>query len=241
MDSAPLIERKKLFQQVAAHLERQILEGALKPGELLPPERDLQIRFGVGRPAIREALITLQRSGLIEISNGARSRVAVPNAAGVVAGIGAAVQQMLSDAAGQRSFQGARLFLETGLARQAAKTATAEDIERLKAALDLNGAAVGDRDRFTSTDIGFHFVLAQLPGNPIFVALHDAMSDWLRQQRIVTLGAPGQDATAFEAHRRIYEAIAGRDADAAEAAMDAHLRQLSATYWERRDAAVVPG
>ena len=85
------IDRRKLFQQVASHLERQILDGSLKPGDLLPPERDLQTTFGVGGPAIREALIALQRAGLIETSNGLRARVAMPTASGVVAGMGTAV------------------------------------------------------------------------------------------------------------------------------------------------------
>src|SRR4051794_22596463 len=83
MVEALVVDRKKLFEQVAAHLEGQILSGKLKPGDQLPPERDLQTRFGVGRPAIREALITLQRSGLVELSNGSRSRVAMPTASAV--------------------------------------------------------------------------------------------------------------------------------------------------------------
>ena len=70
------IERRKLFEQVAAHIQKEILAGALRPGDRLPPERDLRARFGVGRPTIREALITLQRAGLVEIGNGAPARVA---------------------------------------------------------------------------------------------------------------------------------------------------------------------
>src|ERR1700733_8342091 len=130
------IERRKLFEQVAAHLEREILDGKMRPGDRLPPERDLQNRFGVGRPAIREALITLQRSGLVEISNGARARVAMPTAQNVVSGMGSAVNQMLSTENGQRYFQGARFFFETALARNAARDATDEQIQQLKGALE---------------------------------------------------------------------------------------------------------
>src|SRR3954470_22788109 len=122
-----IIERKKLFEHVAAHLEAQILAGKLRPGDQLPPERDLQSTFGVGRPAIREALIALQRAGLVELTNGARARVAMPTASGVVAGIAPAIRQMLSTDAGQRHFQVVRLFFETGLARHAATVASAAD------------------------------------------------------------------------------------------------------------------
>jgi GntR family transcriptional repressor for pyruvate dehydrogenase complex len=228
------IDRRKVWEQVAAHLERRILSGQLRPGDQLPAERELMDVFGVGRPAIREALIALQRAGLIEIANGARARVAMPTASHVVSGMLPAVRQMLSTAEGQRGFQEVRRFFEVGLARQAARDATDHDLARLADALAANEAAIGDPDRFTETDIAFHFALAEMTGNPVFVALHDAMSAWLAEQRIVTLAVEGQDAIAFRAHRAIFEAIAARDPDRAEGAMRDHLAQLAETYWKQR-------
>jgi DNA-binding FadR family transcriptional regulator len=225
------IDRRKLFEQVAEHIQRQILDGRLKPGDRLPPERDLQSRFGVGRPAIREALISLRNAGLVEIMNGAPARVAMPTAQGIMAGMMPAVLQMLSSEEGQRHFQNLRLFFETGLARRAAQHATPDDLARLKAALDANEAALGDRIRFIETDVTFHYVLAEMTGNPVFRAIHDGMSSWLKQQRVVTLDLPDQERIAFAAHRRIYLAIADHDADAAEAAMRDHLQQLQSAYW----------
>ncbi len=70
--------------------------------------------------------------------------------------------------------------------------------------------------------------------NPIFLALHDQISEWLKEQRVVTLAAPGQDARAYAAHKAIYEGVAARDPDRAEAAMRAHLGQLAAEYWHLR-------
>jgi DNA-binding FadR family transcriptional regulator len=226
------IDRRKLFEQVAAHIERQILEGLLKPGDLLPAERDLQTQFGVGRPAIREALITLQRAGLVETTHGMRTRVAMPTASAVVAGMGSAVRQMLSTEDGQRHFQSIRLFFETGLARLAAHRATAEDIATLRVALEANAAAIGDRPRFISTDIAFHLEIAKITRNPIFLVLHDAISDWLRTQRVVTLDEPNQEAIAHQAHAEIFAAIEARHADRAERAMADHLEQLAQTYWK---------
>jgi GntR family transcriptional repressor for pyruvate dehydrogenase complex len=227
------IDRRKLFEQVAAHIERQILDGTLKAGDRLPPERDLQARFGVGRPAIREALISLQKAGLLELSNGAPARVAMPTASGILAASVPAVLQILSTPEGQGHFQGVRLFFETGLARQAATTATADDLTKLRAALEANCNAIGDRVRFIETDVAFHFVLAEMTRNPVFTALHDAISEWLRSQRVVTLEVSGQEHIACAAHRAIYEAIAGRDPDAAEAAMRQHLEQLSKAFWHQ--------
>jgi GntR family transcriptional repressor for pyruvate dehydrogenase complex len=67
--------------------------------------------------------------------------------------------------------------------------------------------------------------------NPVFIALHDAMSTWLRQQRSVSLGMPKQEEIAYAAHRQIFKAIEKRDPNAAEAAMMDHIVQLSASYW----------
>ena len=82
-------------------------------------------------------------------------------------------------------------------------------------------------------------MLAEITGNPIFAALHDAMSGWLKEQRIVTLDAPRQERIAYKAHVEIYEAIAARDPDKAEAAMAEHLRQLEDTFWKRRAVSVL--
>ena len=227
------IERKRLFEQVFAYLEGQILSGALKPGDRLPVEREMQSLFGVGRPAIREALIALQRAGLIEISNGTSARVAMPTASGVLAGMMPAVLQMLSTADGQRHFQHVRMFFECGLARHAAQNARPDQIEALRQALASNGDAIGDRTRFIATDIGFHLVLAEIVENPVFVALHGAMSSWLKRQRTVTLERDGQAETAYRAHSAIFKAIASHDADAAESTMRDHLLQLQHAYWHQ--------
>jgi len=227
-----VIDRRKLFEQVAAHLERDILSGKLKPGDRLPSERALQERFGVGRPAIREALITLQRTGLVEIGNGARSRVAMPTAQDVIAGVTPAVQQMLINADGQRQLQGVRLFVEVGLVRHAARSASDDDLARLKVALAANKRSIGDIAAFIRTDVAFHFVFAEIMHNPSFLAVHQAMSTWLLRQRQVALQEPGEDERGYEAHARIYEAVAAHDPDSAEAAMRDHLASGWVAFWK---------
>ncbi len=233
MTEPVVLNRSKLFEQVASHIQHEILSGALKPGDRLPPERDLQTKFGVGRPAIREALITLQRSGLIEFSNGAPARVTMPTANGVVAGMIPSVRQMLATAEGQRQLQGVRLFMEIGLVRHAASNATDEDISDLKSALRANEAAIGDIEAFIRTDVAFHFCFAKMMRNPAFIALHDAMSTWLTQQRQIALAEPGEDRRGYEAHAEIFAAVAARDPNAAEDAMRRHLASGSIAFWRR--------
>src|SRR5476651_2285921 len=61
-----MIRPEKLGDAIAEHLEKLILEGVLKPGEKLAPERDLALKLDVSRPSLREALEKLQSKGLIE-------------------------------------------------------------------------------------------------------------------------------------------------------------------------------
>lgn len=217
------IDRRKLFEQVASHIEREILAGRLKPGDRLPPERDLRAMFGVGRPAIREALITLQQSGLIEIGNGVPARVAAPSAERIVAGMVPAVQQFLSNSEGQQQLQGVRLFLEVGLVRHAARHATENDLEMLAAAVEANRSAMGDPEEFIRTDVAFHFLFARIVNNPVFRAVYDAMSTWLQAQRRAAPIRPNEYEVGYAAHRRIFEAVAAHDPQDAEAAMQDHL------------------
>lgn len=217
------VDRRKVFVQVAAHLEREILAGKLKPGDSLPPERDLRTMFGVGRPAIREALIKLEEAGLIEIGSGAPARVAAPSVQRIVAGMVPAVQQFLSNSEGQRQLQGVRLFLEVGLVRHAARHASESHLAQLERAVDDNKEAMGNPEEFIRTDVEFHFLFARIVEDPVFRAVYDAMSTWLQAQRRAAPIKPGEYEIGYIAHKRIFDAVAARDPAAAEAAMQAHL------------------
>ena len=154
----------------------------------------------------------------MELTNGARARVLMPTASHIFTGMAPAVRQMLSTDGGPAAISRARACSSrSGWRARRHKAATEDDLAALKRALDANRKAIGDRERFTATDIAFHFELAKIARNPIFIALHDQISDWLKEQRVVTLAASGQERTAYDAHKAIYEGIAARDADGAEA------------------------
>ena len=78
MPTMPLGRRKRA-DEVAEHIERAITTGEFKEGEAMPSEKELSDRFGVGRPAVRQALFILQQQGLVEITSGTRARVTAPS------------------------------------------------------------------------------------------------------------------------------------------------------------------
>src|SRR5210317_375992 len=69
------IRHPKVSDMVMEELEQQILEGSLRPGEKLPPERELATQFEVSRPSLREALQKLEAKGLIYSRQGGGSYV----------------------------------------------------------------------------------------------------------------------------------------------------------------------
>jgi DNA-binding FadR family transcriptional regulator len=222
--------RRKRFHEVAVRIEAMIRSGEFAIGDLLPSERDLMERFQVGRPSIREALFCLQQTGMIDITNGARARVVRPTPTFVLSKLDSAARHFLTAPNGQEHMEGARAFFEIGLARYAAQNATDEDVARLKQALDANTAAAGNRDAFVRTDVLFHYQLAVIPRNPIFTGIHQAMVEWLTDQRTTTISMPDADLLSVRDHTAIYEAVAARDAERAEQLMRDHLRLISDLY-----------
>jgi GntR family transcriptional repressor for pyruvate dehydrogenase complex len=75
MESVKPVSRASLAEQIAENLRRQILSGALKPGENLPPERKLSKQFGTNRNTLREAIRTLEGLKLVTVRQGAGVRV----------------------------------------------------------------------------------------------------------------------------------------------------------------------
>lgn len=230
------LRRIKLYEQVSERLEAQIREQDIAPGSELPSERDLMREFGVGRPAVREALFHLQKMGLVELRAGARARVAEPTPKAMVHSLAGSARYLLSVPDGVRHFQEARGFFETGLVRDAARLAADEDISRLKAALAANRESIGNIGRFEQTDMDFHYAIATIPKNPIYAAMHGAIVEWLMDQRRVTLSYPGQNRIAYEAHAEICEAISARDGNRAADLMRSHLEQVTELYWQVREA-----
>ena len=232
------IQRRKLYEDVVARLEALIQDGELQPGDPLPSERELMLHFGVGRPAIREALFALNRMGLVIVANGERPCVSSPTPARLLGELGGAARLMLAKPEGIRHFQKARALFEAALAEEAARVATTDDIAALDAALAANAAALGNDTRFVKSDVMFHLAIASVPRNPIYIALHEAIVGWLEDQRSVSLQRPGTDVLALAWHREIRDAIKAGDPAAAGQAMRRHLGEIADRYWAAKGSGI---
>lgn len=229
--TADIIPRRKLSHEVLERLRASIRAGELGPGEQLPSERDLMERYGVGRPAIREALQSLERAGIISITHGERARVRVPTADSLLEQIASGARHLLQvEPRSLEHLKDARLFLEVGLARRAAEAATDEGVQELEAKHRNLVAALKNLDGFLDRDMEFHRQIAAMTNNPIFPALIESMFGWLAEFYTQLVRAPGAERLTIREHGRILKAIKARDPDAAAVAMRDHLTRANKLY-----------
>lgn len=226
-----VIPRRKLYQEVLDRLMARIRSGQIAPGAQLPSERELMEEYGVGRPAVREALQALERSGIVEIAHGERARVVVPTAERLVAQIaGGAMHLLRTQPQSLEHLKDARLFLETGAARMAAERASEEQIASLRLAVARQRAAVDNVEAFIERDMAFHREIAAISGNPIFPAIVEALFRWASEYYRAMVRAPGAEELTLAEHGRIVDAIAAHDAQGAADAMQAHLTRANTLY-----------
>lgn len=228
---AEAIQRRKIYQEVLDRLLERIRNGSIQPGAQLPSERELMEEYGVGRPAVREALQELHRSGIVEILHGERARVVVPTAAGLISQIaGGAMHLLRSQPEALEHLKGARVFLEVGMARLAAEYANEEQVIRLQLALARQRAAVDEPETFLERDMAFHRELSAVNGNPIFPSIVEAVFRWASEHYRTMVRAPGAEELTLAEHQRIVDAVAARDPQAAADAMHAHLTRANHLY-----------
>ena len=227
-----MVRRQKLSDEVRRGLLKLIKSGEVGLGEPLPSERELMEQFGVGRPAIREAMQSLETIGLIEIRHGGRARVSEPSVGRMVDQISETMKHLLANSpASLENLKEARATFEREMARIAARRRSAADLERLWQILaEQSLAAADDPARFRMLDGFFHSEIARISGNPIFGALIDALFRWLSDFHVDLVSVPGLEELTLAEHREILAAITRADAEGAARAMGDHLMRANELY-----------
>lgn len=225
------VERKKLSETVEEELELMIRQGEIAEGDALPSERELMSAFGVGRPSIRDALSALARKGLVKISSGERTRVTRPSADTIISELSGMSKDFLAQPNGLQYFDQLRKFFESSLVRNAAEFATEEQIEELEKALELNAKSVKNNNQFKKTDIYFHRVIASMPGNPIFLAIHQALVDWVIDARPVRSNSEELNTKSYNDHVEIFNCIKNHDVEGADKKLTQHIEYVFDKYY----------
>ncbi|WP_309571370.1 FadR/GntR family transcriptional regulator [Deinococcus sp.] len=215
------LDSRRLYVQIADQVATLIATGEYRPGDQLPSERDLADTLRVSRPTVREAMIALEVRGLIDI------RV----------GVGMFVRQHASRPAAQRvsvprhtalEVIQARLLIEPQVAALAADSVTDADLNTLGVQLGALKAAFDRGQWSAAADRAIHETVARATGNQLLADLVEGLFND-RDSAVALkfdehLGQmPHVRDHSFDDHRKVVEALARRNADAARAAMHEHL------------------
>lgn len=222
-DELEPVRRTKIYAEVASQIHRLLADGRVKPGDRLPPERELAEMFGVSRTSVRDAIRILEMHGLVEPRQGEGTVVKRNPVEGVVSPLAGALS--LSEDLTADLFD-MRKILEPPLAQVAALRATNEDIEALEEILDKQAARVRAAEIAIDEDTAFHYRLATVSKNRVIPRVMDVIMDLLRDSRARSLQGARRAEKSLEGHRRIMEAIKQRDGEAAAVRMREHIEEI---------------
>src|SRR6266853_2154830 len=176
------IRTQRAFEEIAEQIRGELVSRRLRAGDRLPAERALAEQFGVSRNTLREALRSLENSGLLRLQKGAAGGAFVRESTGdaIVTGLrdmfhlGAIEPQHLTEA---------RVLIESTVVRLACERATPEDIAALNANIAAAEQAIRDQMPFfgrAAINLDFHRVLARATKNPVILIVMEALLDVMK-------------------------------------------------------------
>jgi len=221
----------RIYQHVVDQIQKAILDGRLKTGDMLPPEMKLKDMFETSRGTIREALRVLEQKGLIDIKIGVGGGAVVKSVGTekIVESLDLLIQTQKVTYDHLAEFREGVEGLVAALAAERAKKA---DIESLKKIVDCAGDVLEtedlDSETFVRLDTELHIALAEIAGNPIYLAnlrmVHERILNAYEQfslRRKSVLEENYQDLC------RIVEAIENGESDQAQALAQNHVRRFN--------------
>jgi GntR family galactonate operon transcriptional repressor len=207
------------IQSVLRALGGEIAQGAIAVGAALPPEHELEARFGVGRGVVREAIKTLAAKGLVSVRPRHGTHVR-PRADWSLLD-----RDVLGWLAGREpnrtlllAIQEVRSIIEPAAAALAAERATAADRERITAALAAMESA-RDQKSAIAADKAFHLAILDATHNPVLQGFRGAIDTILGTVFLVAVGSPGWFDDNLPNHAAAARAIVAGDTERARAAM----------------------
>jgi GntR family uxuAB operon transcriptional repressor len=220
----PVVHEARLYRQVADKIEAMIAHDAIPAGERLPSERDLASRLAVSRASLREALIALELSGIVEVRGGSGVYVS-----------GKADQAIALAEAGPGPFEvlSARRLIESEVAAIAARVATDGAIDAILRAVEEMERHHDDYGTNEQLDRNFHLAIANATGNSALVGVMNYL--WNQRGRLwhklkEHFQTEELRKETLSDHRQIFQAIASHDPAAARQAMRAHLERVTKTF-----------
>ena len=222
----PFIQVKKvrLYEEVAEQIKKAIFDGKLKPGDRLPSERELCKIFGVGRPALREALRTLNVLGLIEVNTGVRgSFVKGVDITQYMEAVREELAHLIQvEEETVADLLQVRRYMQAGLVRAAAQKATPDDFEELDRLIKEMEGCGDDVYSYFPVAIEFHRKLALATKSKVYYLFWKIFEDILHKAYTLEKLLPQDTKKLIELNKILLGAIKSGDVAAVDKAVALH-------------------
>lgn len=219
------IEKSTISEQIIRQIKEIILRGEIKPGEKLPPEREMAEIFSVSRSSVREAIRALQYMGILDIRS--NDGIYLNNNINILAD-----HLKFSYLLKKFSFMElveVRKILEVGVVRLVAERATEEAKLSLHSIFEESLSCQDENEKYVIADYAFHEALAEATQNSLLVDMLQGMKLLLLESNIELVKNPGQIQKATTIHKAILNAIDMGAPDLAEREMLIHFKNVSET------------
>jgi GntR family transcriptional repressor for pyruvate dehydrogenase complex len=214
------LKKTRLYEEIIKQLQELIRKGELKPGDKLPPERELAVQLNVSRTAIREALRSMEMMGYIESKVGGGTfirQVTLDNVIEPFSGILSQNKKLMME------LIEVRMLLETEIAKLAARRIDNRKITVVEETLKLMKKEVSEGGIGLEGDNAFHNALAMAADNLAMSKILNMCEDLLSSTRESTLKIPDQPQKSIDDHSKILEAVKNGDEKKAGMLMKEHL------------------
>lgn len=224
-----LAKRPRVFEDICDQIRQKLSNGELKQGDRLPSERDLAEAFGTSRAAVREALRSLERGGVVELRKGVKGGTYISRADP------SSVTQSLHDllsfgAVSIQSLTESRTILQDAVVRLACDRGSDADFDLLEAGIDRTELLTreGRLEERRVQLLEFYRLLGRATRNEVMVILVGALTDMVLKLMSRHNVAPRM--ATIRTHRQIVLCLRKRDKEGAAQLMSVHLNKLHAHF-----------
>lgn len=223
------VKSGKISELIARQIKSSILNGKMKPGDRLPPERELVDHFQASRISVREALKSLETSGLLRIKPGSGVFVAEANSKPMSESLSSILRIQRTSI---NELTEARIILEPNIASLASERMTSEDLLKLEQNIQETSKAIkSNSPSLTSTqNIEFHSLMAESTHNTVISLTMKTLLDVVKEMTIeITDNLPKRkeiSSHAIDYHKKILKAFQQKDSQKVYELMLKHILQI---------------
>src|SRR5690349_17766243 len=219
------IHTRRAFEEICERIREQLALGVLKPGDKLPPERDLAQQLGVSRNVLREALRSLEMAGVLRLLKGVKGGAFIQE--GDTSRMNDVMRDMLSlGTISVRELSEARVHVLDLVVGLACDHARQSDLDALEANIERTELATKEGRLLDRVECSreFYKLLAASTGNKVIAMIMDSVTEIHMRFVYAKVASSGVAMSRLaERRRQLLSAIAARNAASARRLMRTHL------------------